>query len=167
MVGPAAAFAGEKDFAEMKKRIRKIAGFRPYRKKLCAGLVAILAAAICMALLILHNFSYARYIGSEDILVYEFSDGDASLLDYDNSLYQMISYDDSYVYVNREEFDDFLHRNHAEGEIYIVFGGCYKMPGLGSAAESCFYESNSKDKVLRIPYENTSTHWRYWLFKLL
>jgi len=54
----------------------------------------------------------------------------------------MISYDDKYVYVDREAFENFLCRNNAEGDICIAFGGFYKLPGLGGVAEICYYESN-------------------------
>ena len=82
-------------------------------------------------------------------------------------LSRMISYDDHYVYVDREEFENFLHRNNAEGDICIIFGGFYKLPGLGGAGEICFYEGGSKDTVVRIPYESIGNHWYCRLFKML
>ena len=95
-------------------------------------------------------------------------DGEASVVSGDTEvLSRMISYDNSFVYVDREAFEDFLHRNHAKGEIYIIFGGYYKLPGVGGAAEACLYENNSNDRVVRIPYESIRNDWVYVLCKLL
>ena len=79
----------------------------------------------------------------------------------------MISFDDEYVYVEREAFEKFLIENNAEGDICIAFGGFYKFPGLGGMAEHCFYERNSEDAVVKIPYESINDNWYYQLLKLL
>ena len=79
----------------------------------------------------------------------------------------MISYDDSYVYVDSEAFEDFLEENNAEGEVWIVFGGFYKLPGLTGIAEGCTYEKNSEDEVVRIPYESITDDWYFGLLKML
>ena len=79
----------------------------------------------------------------------------------------MISYDDEYVYVEREAFEKFLIENNAEGDICIVFGGFYKLPGLGGMAELCFYERNSENAVVKIPYESIKGNWYCELLKML
>ena len=79
----------------------------------------------------------------------------------------MISYDDRFVYVRREAFEEFLEKNHGEGEIWIVFGGFYKLPGLAGAAEACIYERGLRDKIVRIPYEGIMDNWYFELLKLL
>ena len=164
---PAATYAGEKEFADIKRRIRKIAGFHPYRKGLCAGMTAAAFMIIGLVLLVIQNHSYARCNENRDIIVYQY-DGEASVVSGDTEvLSRMISYDDSFVYVDREAFEDFLHRNHAEGEIYIVFGGYYKLPGVGGAAEACFYENSPEDRMVRIPYESIRDDWVHVLCKLL
>lgn len=79
----------------------------------------------------------------------------------------MISFDERYVYVDREAFEDFLCCSHAEGEIFIVFGGYDKLPGLGGAAESCFYENSSEGRIVRIPYESITNRWEHMVCKML
>ncbi|MBD5478061.1 MAG: M56 family metallopeptidase [Lachnospiraceae bacterium] len=164
---PAATYAGEKEFADIKRRIRKIAGFHPYRKGLCAGMTAAAFMIIGLVLLVIQTHSYARCNENRDIIVYQY-DGEVSVVSGDTEvLSRMISYDDSFVYVDREAFEDFLHRNHAEGEIYIIFGGYYKLPGVGGAAEACFYENSREDRIVRIPYASIRDDWVYVLCKLL
>ena len=54
---PAVTYAGEREFADMKRRMGEIAGFRPYRKKLCMCMAAVLAVVIGIVLLIIHSCS--------------------------------------------------------------------------------------------------------------
>ena len=165
---PAVTYAGEKEFADMKRRMGEIAGFRPYRKKLCMGMTAAAVLVIAALLMAVHTHSYAKCNKDENILVYEYADGESTVIsNNDSSIQQMISYDDSYVYVDSEAFEDFLEENNAEGEVWIVFGGFYKLPGLTGIAESCTYENNSEDEVVRIPYESITDDWYFWLLKML
>ena len=93
---PAVTYVGEKEFADMKRRMGEIAGFRPYRKKMCVGMAAIASLIIVVMLLAVHTHSYARCNKNEDILVYEYdSEGNAGILDYGSSIHQIILYDDS------------------------------------------------------------------------
>ena len=128
---PAVTYAGEKEFADMKRRMSEIAGFRPYQKKLCMGMAAIASLMIAVMLLAVHTHSYARYSNDENILVYEYADGESTVIsNNDSSIQQMISYDDSYVYVDSEAFEDFCMKNNADGDVFIVFGGFHKLPGF-------------------------------------
>mgnify|MGYP002513303533 FL=1 len=164
---PTVTYAGEREFEDMKRRMGEIAGFRPYRKKLCVGMVATAFLMIAAMLLVVHTHSYARCNESRDILVGNY-DGEPQVISYDTEeLSQMISYDDRYVYVERQAFEDFLEENNAEGEIWIVFGGFYKLPGLAGIAESCIYESSSKDRIIQIPYESIRNYWYYELLEIL
>lgn len=78
----------------------------------------------------------------------------------------MITYDDNYVYVDREVFENYLQENNASGDIFIVFGGFYKLPGIGGIGCSCYYESGSKDRIVKIPYESPMGSWSVKLLKL-
>ena len=151
----------------MKRRMERIADFRPYRKDLCKGMAVIAFMAIGAVLMVIHTHSYGRFNENKDMMVYQY-DGGAAIISSDTEfLSRMVSYDDSCVYVDREDFEEFLCRNNAEGEIYIVFGGYYKLPGLGGAVETCYYESGSEEKVVQLPYESIRNSWYYVLYKML
>ena len=164
---PAVTYAREKEFADMKRRMGEIAGFRPYRKKLCMGMAAAAVLVIAALMLAVHTHSYARCNENRDILVGKYDGGNAVVSCDTEELSRMISYDDEYVYVEREAFEKFLIENNAEGEVWIVFGGFYKLPGLTGIAESCTYENNSEDEVVRIPYESITDDWYFGLLKML
>lgn len=164
---PAVAYAGEREFADIKRRMGAIASFRPYGKKKYVGVAAAAVLVIAVMLLMVHTHSYARYNESKDIMVGNY-DGTPQIISCDTGeLGQMISYDDGYVYVEKEAFEDFLEENGADGEIWIVFGGYYKLPGLAGAAETCIYERGLKDSTVRIPYESIRDNWYLELLKLL
>lgn len=170
-IPPAAAYAGEKDFEEIKRRMGKIAGFQPYRSGLYKGMAVTVLLAVGAVCLLICTHSYARCSENKDIvLVYQYDSGSrkAAVVSCDSKgLGRMISFDERYVYVDREAFEDFLCRNHAEGEIFIVFGGYDKLPGLGGAAESCFYENSSEGRIVRIPYESITNRWEHMVCKML
>ncbi len=162
-----ATYAGEKGFADMKRRMEKIAGFRPYRKWLCRSMAAVGFLGIAVILMAVHTHSYARYNENMDILVGKY-DGKNEIVSSDTeALSRMISYDDEFVYVEREAFEKFLIENNAQGDICIVFGGFYKLPGLGGIGEICFYEWDSEDAIVRIPYESIRGNWYVELLKML
>ncbi|MDE6904875.1 MAG: M56 family metallopeptidase [Lachnospiraceae bacterium] len=164
---PALTYAGEREFADMKRRIGEIAGFCPYKRKMCVGMAAAGFLVIAAMLFAIHTNSYARCNESRDIMVGNYN-GKPEIVSHDTGeLGRMISYDDKYVYVRREAFEDFLRENNAEGEIWIIFGGFYKLPGLAGAAESCIYEKGSRDSTVQIPYESMMDSWYLKLLKLL
>lgn len=164
---PTATYAGEKEFADIKRRMTEISHFRPYQKRLCIGMGAAALMTIAAIFSVIHLHSYARYSESRDIMVGSY-DGEAVIISNDTEMLSgMISYDDSYVYVDREAFEAFLSENNAEGDIYIVFGGYYKLPGLGGAGECCMYERASEDSIVRIPYESIMDNWAHILCKYL
>ena len=164
---PAVTYVGEKEFADMKRRMGEIVGFRPYRKKMCVGMAAIASLIIVIMLLAVHTHSYARCNESKDIMVGNY-DGEPGIVSCDTEkLREIISYDDRYVYVERDAFENFLEENDADGEIWIVFGGFYKLPGLAGAAETCIYERGPKDSTVQIPYEGIRDSWYMELLKLL
>ena len=168
-------YAGEREFAEMKRRMGNIAGFLPYRKRMCGGITAVGFLGFALLLFAIHTNSYARCNESNDIMVGKY-DGKAEIISGDTGeLERIISYDDRYVYVDGKAFGEFLAKHHAEGEIWIVFGGFYKLPGLGGAAEACVYESGTadgtengmEDGMVRIPYESIMDSWYMDLLKWL
>ncbi len=163
---PAVTYAGEREFADMKRRMGEIAGFCPYRKRMCAVMAAAAILVIGTLLLAVHTHSYARCNESRDIMIGKY-DNEPEIVSCDTEkLSQMISYDDRYVYVEREAFEKFLRENNANGEIWIMFGGFYKLPGLAGIAESCIYEGNSKNRIIQIPYESIRDNWYYKLLEI-
>lgn len=166
-IPPAFTYAGENDFADMKQRMEKIARFCPYRKRWSLGMAAGTFFAILITIFVVQMHSYAHYSESNDIMIFQY-DKEASFISSDTkTLSKMISYDDNFVYVDRKAFEQFLSKNHAKGDIYIIFGGYEKLPGIGGQAEVCIYENSSKENVVRISYKSIKENRGYLFHKLL
>lgn len=161
----AATYVGEKGFEDMKRRMEKIAGFHSYRKAFGIGIAAAGAVLVAIALLAIHQCSYARCSEMDNILVYQ-EDG-VMISDDTHRLRQIISYDDQFVYVDRDAFQELLEEKNAGQRIAIVFGGFQKLPGFGGGASVCFYEQGTGDATIRIPYEKRRDSWKTAVFKWL
>ena len=162
-----AAFAGDTEFRNIRQRMTGIAGYRPYRRMAAAGALAAAVLCITGTAAGIRNISYDRCNEDENVLVYGYADGEVTFFDDNGALYGMISYDDCYVYVERKAFEDYLAERNAEGEIFIVFGGFYKLPGFGGYGYSCCYEAGTEDEVVRISYEEQKDSWMLTLLKIL
>lgn len=149
-----AAFAGDKAYKSLRQRVTKIAGYRPYKRVWAALALAFAMVCVTAAVLKIHDISYGRYTEDERILVYGCDNGGVTFFDDSSALQEMISYDNNYVYVDKNAFENFLWENHAEGQIYIVFGGFVKLPGFAGGGYSCLYERSSEDKKIRLFYGN-------------
>lgn len=175
-----AAFAGEACYQRIRRRMMRIARYQPYPKAAAAGTVfAVFLCAACTAVWVQH-VSYDRCNEDPGILVYEYDPlSQASrTLAYDpgeetktsrtagTNLHRMISYDDSYVYVDAEAFHCFLQECNAQGEVFLVFGGFYKLPGFAGYGYSCCYDNPYNRQFVQIPYEKR-LHWMLRLMKLL
>lgn len=161
-----ATFAGDTGYQNIRQRITKIARYKPYNRIMSVG--TIITVMLCMVWAIgwIQNMSYARNIEDESMLIYGYDSDNVTFIDYGDALCQMISYDDNYVYVDSETFDNYLCQNNAEGEIFIVFGGFLKLPGIGGLSHMCQYESNA-EKIVQIPYENYKNDWLINFYRLL
>lgn len=168
-VSSAVTFTGEKDFKEMKRRIKKIANFKSYRKNTCRGMIIIAAVFIFTVFMGIKKSSYDRCSEIDSIIVYSYDveNGNSVILDSSKHLQQIISYDDSYLYIDREAFDKIVYNCGESQEIFIVFGGYQKLPGIGGNGSTCLYEAGSNDKIIAIPYEKAEDNWMTILFKLL
>ena len=162
-----AAFAGDKEYQNIRQRVTKIAQYKPYRR--IAAVRAWIAAVLCIAAtgICIKNISYDRNIANDAVSTHGFDGKNITFYDTNDVLQQMISYDDNFVYVDREAFEDYLQENNAAGDIFIVFGGFYKLPGVGGIGCSCYYEFGSKEQVVKIPYENPMGDWRVKLLQML
>lgn len=164
----AAAYAAKHSFADVKRRLECILRFQPYRKQSCLTMAAVLAMGIVFLFAAVRHASYARYAEDKHVLVYEFDGKHAVFSECSERLRRMISYDDHFVYVDREAFASYLNEKHAQGEIFIVFGGYWKLPGFGSGGYSCMYDTGRETgRIVQIPYEKEwPTPLDTWIFQL-
>lgn len=163
----AAAYAAQSTFADFQRRLKCILQFRPYQKRTCQGILVVLTAMLIVLFGTIRHASYARYSKEKFVLVYEFDGTHAVFSECSQRLHRMISYDDRFVYVDRDAFEAYLKEKHAHGEIFIVFGGYGKLPGFGSGGYSCMYPSDTHaGRTVLIPYEKDYDQLYTWMVKL-
>ena len=162
-----AAFTGDKEFQSVRQRVTRIVQYRPYKRILAVGTLIVVVLCTTGAVGWIKDSSYGRNNDNDLIFTYGYDGKKVTFFDDSDILYQIISYDDSYVYVEREAFENYLYQKNAGGDIFIVFGGFYKLPGVGGTGYSCCYESGSKEPVVKIPYDNLMSDWRVRLLKIL
>ena len=162
-----ATFAGDQEYQNIRQRVTRIARYKPYRR--IAAVSTLIVAVLCIAAagIWINNISYDRNIVSDAISTHGFDGKNVTFYDTNDEFQQMISYDDNYVYVDREAFENYLQETNATGDIIIVFGGFYKLPGVGGTGCHCYYEFGSKEQIVKIPYENPMNDWRVKLLKML
>lgn len=162
-----AAFAGEKEYRNIHRRMTAIARYRPYKRR---GAITLSIALLCAIGTIawIKNISYERYQEDSAIFAYGYDGENITFYDDNESFHQMITYDDKFVYVEREAFETYISEKYpGAGDIYIVFGGFYKLPGFGAMGYSCFYEPGFKKDTVKIPYENPMGRRMETLIKML
>lgn len=175
-----ATFMGNEEYQDVCLRMNAIAGYRPYRSRVLAGMLCAVFLGAAGMIPGIENISYDRCNENDSMLVYAFDvvSKESRLLAQDdnvdkvnsreNSLHKMISYDDCYVYVKREAFEEFLQEKNASGEIFIVFGGFYKLPGFVGRGYSCCYEAGSAETVVKIAYDRQEDDdWMLTLIKMM
>lgn len=165
-----ANFARNKEFQNIRQRMEKIAQYEPKRHIKLSLYLLSAATMICVlgTVCFIHINSYGRWNENDGVLVYGYdvASGTANMVA-DDKLQEMISYDDSYVSVDREAFEGFLRQGGVSGEIFLVFGGYYKLPGFLGYGYSCSYEFGCADAVVRLPYDKPKEDWMLTLIKMI
>lgn len=162
-----AAFAGDKEYRDIRQRVTKVSQYKPYKQMAVVTVFTVVMLCMVGTIIWIQNCSYDRCNENDSMLVYGYDGEAVTFFENSDFLHQMISYDDSYVYVGREDFEEFLEKVNATGDVFIVFGGFYKMPGFVGIGYSCCYEPDSAEQVVKIPYERTSDDWLIALVKML
>ena len=162
------AFVSDNEYRNILQRIKRIAGYKPYKQIAAIGTLIAVIFCVIGAVYAAKSISYEKNIEIEGpTLIYGYENGNVTFVDYGDKLDQIIFYDDSYVYVDREAFDNFLNEKNAKGEIYIVFGGFQKLPGVGGFGYSCQYVNDTDEEIVQLPYYNYKDDWMMRLYRIL
>ncbi|MCX4351312.1 MAG: M56 family metallopeptidase [Lachnospiraceae bacterium] len=162
-----AAFSGDKEYTNIRQRVTQISQYRPYKRIAVVSILTAVMLCIMGLVVWIQSSSYDRYNENDTMFIYGYDGKEVTFFEDSDLLRQMISYDDTYVYVGKEAFEDFLQKINATGDVFIVFGGFYKLPGFVGTGYSCYYESDDEEPVVRILYEKPTDDWLVALVKVL
>lgn len=162
-----AAFAGERKYESIKKRMEQVARFKPYKRSE-AILCSVGSILLIIGLLFgVRHISYPTYMDRMDISIHNM-DFQMWQIGNQEQLQDVISFDDQYVYINRNSWNEVLREQGIEeGEYYVSFGGYLKLPGIGGGGNAVFVDSGEEEEVLVIPYYNNDTALWNRMFKML
>ncbi len=136
------AFAGEREFGEMKHRMQKIAGYTPYRKERLAALALLFAALFLAAWYGILKASYSRYIRLDEVSIYTAETDPKMLLFSDRKTFgEAFWYEDGTLFIDWNEMEPLLQENGIKEDCFFLgFGGFMKLPGIGGGCNVVYVD---------------------------
>ena len=162
-----AAFTGDKEYQSIRQRVTRIAAYKPYKGIAAVG--TLIVAMLCVTVMVFwtHNVSYARYNPLDCIVVYDMVTG-TELVSDGEALREAVSYDESYIYIKAETFQELIGDSTMSNEnICFYCGGYYKLPRIGGGGGCGYLEmADLENGILKIEYEEQKGIFNL-IFKLL
>lgn len=140
------AFAAEKSFALMKKRIRMIAGYTEYPRNR-GKIICAVSGLVTLALFILvRQLSYPIYTPYNDFSLYSY-DSTEVIFQNNKEFDSAITMKESGLMVDNKKIKEMLSKEekYDEKESYwIYFGGFMKQPGIGGGGDVVEYSPGNE-----------------------
>ncbi|MDE6759453.1 MAG: M56 family metallopeptidase [Lachnospiraceae bacterium] len=164
---PSAAFAGEKQYMNIKYRMEHVAAYKPYSSHGIFMFAAVCGFTLVLSLLAVIHISYPRYTEQNYLQIYN-QNGTRVLVDNSEILQEAIQIGKKEIYINKEKIDHiFAERNIEEEMFFLFFGGYSKIPGFGGGGNGVFVKYEGQEGDLVIPYIDGDSDWRNRLLKYL
>ena len=153
-----AAFAGEKEYRDIRQRIQRITEYEPYDRRRIRAFCACGLAVLAGIFLTVRDHSLPRYVKLTD-MVLENDTGEFWILKDSGILRKAVSADDERVMIDRAAMDLILEEYEIEErEFSILFGGYEKLPGFGGNGNLVYVDYAGQEERLEIPYENSDAY---------
>lgn len=164
------AFAAERSFRVMKKRIRMIAGYREHPNVFCKAIYGVAVLGVLAVFILGRQLSYPSYTPYEGFSLYRY-DGKQAVFQDEPEFDSAVTMTDSGLSVNNNKVKKMLEEDETicEAESYwIYYGGYMKMPGIGGGGNVvAYYPYESMEDTVFIPYNSGDvlSDVLDWLFK--
>lgn len=148
-----ATFTGDKEYPSVRQRVTRIAAYKPYKRAAAVGIGVAAMLFVTVAVFWMQNVSYDRCNSIDSIDVYDIRTG-TQLISDGKALRKAVRYDENYIYVNAEAFQELIRGCITSNEnICFYCGGYYKLPGIGGGAGFGYLETaNLENGVWKIEY---------------
>lgn len=166
-MGMSATFVGAEDYKDLKRRITRVAEYKPYQK---TG--AVILCLMCLLFLtgmamLVRESSYPKYIERGDVGLVSETGEYFNLADSD-ALERAFRIDGQYVYLDRSAFGDILRENGLNENMdgfWLGFGTYTKLPGIGDTLNGVYVDYSGTETELVIPYVNRENFFFEYVFK--
>lgn len=150
------AFAGEKDFADAKRRIRQVRDYRPYSRRRVRILAASTACLLLLAVLAIHGVSLPRYTNLTGFTILHVSEDIHFTTVYESETEEPpLTLNGDVAEVDCAAFRALLPEDAPrDGCYYIMWGGFMKVPGIGGALNSIWVETPLSGSTASVAFQD-------------
>ena len=150
------AFAGEKDFADAKRRIRQVRDYRPYSRRRVRALAASTACLLLLAVLAIHGVSLPRYTNLTGFTILHVSEDVHFTTIYESETEEPpLTLCGDVAEVDCAAFHALLPEDAPQdGSYYIMWGGFMKLPGIGGALNSIWVDAGAEGSTASVAFRD-------------
>lgn len=162
-----AAFAGERQYINMKQRMERVVAFKPYNRSRAFAFAIGCSGLFIVAFTSIIHISYPRYTNYNTVQIYNRTGNQILAADCE-ALREAIQIGDKAVYIDRKKLDRILKEQNVNEEMFLVYwGGFSKIPGVGGGGNGIFVDYTEQEGNLVVPYVDNDRDFITWLFKYL
>ena len=150
------AFAGEKDFADAKRRMRQVRDYRPYSRRRVRALAASTACLLLLAVLAIHGVSLPRYTNLTGFTILHVSEDVRFTTIYESETEEPpLTLCGDVAEVDCAAFHALLPEDAPQdGSYYIMWGGFMKLPGIGGALNSIWVDAGAEGSTASVAFQD-------------
>ena len=150
------AFAGEKDFADAKRRMRQVRDYHPYSRLRVHVLAASTACLLLLAVLAIHGVSLPRYTNLTGFTILHVSEDVRFTTVYESETEEPpLTLCGDVAEVDCAAFRALLPEDAPrDGCYYIMWGGFMKLPGIGGALNSIWVDAGAEGSTASVAFQD-------------
>lgn len=150
------AFAGEKDFADAKRRMRRLRDYRPYSRCRVRVLAVSTACLLLLAMLTIRSVSLPRYTNLTGFTILHVSEDVNFTTVYESETEEPpLTLCGDRAEVDCAAFCALLPEDAPrDGYYYIMWGGFMKLPGIGGALNSIWVDALSEEPTVSVEFQD-------------
>lgn len=129
-------FSGDNDYENTKRRITRVAEYKPYKQVVAWCMVGLVFLGIIGWMVGVNHVSYKRCSEMNVVSIYNMTDGKTVIEADKDILASAIYSDEDFIYIDVSVLDDAISLDkYRDKELFICTGGWYKIPGFGGGGE--------------------------------
>ena len=151
-----ATFAGETNFADAKRRMRRLRDYRPYSRRRVRALAASTACLLLIAAAVIHSVSLPRCTNLTGFTILHVSEDVQFTTVYESETEEPpLTLNGDVAEVDCAAFRALLPEDAPrDGCYYIMWGGFMKLPGIGGALNSIWVDAGAEGSTASVEFQD-------------